>query len=168
MQCCIILECKKHSWIYMAWKLGFLIFDFLRVQCNCTQLLVNRNVWGWVKWAIESTSEKSAMWDIIIFQVLYVSSFHKSKFTWNRDYNPSSFVYYCIWSGEGNGNPLQCSCLENPRDGGAWWAAVYGVAQSWTQLKRLSSSSSSSIWSACQHSNLQLLWGENSSDSLVL
>ena len=47
----------------------------------------------------------------------------------------------CI--GEGNGNPLQCSCLENPRDGGAWWAAVYGVAQSRTPLKRLSSSSSS-------------------------
>ena len=46
----------------------------------------------------------------------------------------------CI--GEGNGNPLQCSCLENPRDGGAWWAAFYGVAQSRTQLKRLSSSSS--------------------------
>ena len=43
--------------------------------------------------------------------------------------------------GEGNGNPLQCSCLENPRDRGAWWAAIYGVAQSWTQLKRLSSSS---------------------------
>ena len=36
--------------------------------------------------------------------------------------------------GEGNGNPLQCSCLENPRDGGAWWAAVYGVTQSWTRL----------------------------------
>ena len=45
---------------------------------------------------------------------------------------------------EGNGNPLQCSCLENPRDSGAWWAAVYGVAQSRTRLKRLSSSSSSS------------------------
>ena len=43
---------------------------------------------------------------------------------------------------EGNGNPLQCSCLENPRDGGAQWAAVYGVAQSRTRLKRLSSSSS--------------------------
>ena len=43
---------------------------------------------------------------------------------------------------EGNGNPLQCSCLENPRDGGAWWAAVHGVAQSQTRLKRLSSSSS--------------------------
>ena len=42
---------------------------------------------------------------------------------------------------EGNGNPLQCSCLENPRDGGAWWAAVYGIAQCRTQLKRLCSSS---------------------------
>ena len=46
--------------------------------------------------------------------------------------------------GERNGNPLQCSCLENPRDGGAWWAAVYGVAQSLTRLKWLSSSSSKS------------------------
>ena len=52
------------------------------------------------------------------------------------------FSLSCI--GEGNGNPLQCSCLENPRDGGAGWAAVYGVGQSWTRLKRLSSSSSSS------------------------
>ena len=43
--------------------------------------------------------------------------------------------------GAGSGAPLQCSCLENPRDGGAWWAAVYGVAQSQTPLKRLSSSS---------------------------
>ena len=50
------------------------------------------------------------------------------------------FSLSCI--GEGNGNPLQCSCLENPRDGGAWWAAVQGIAQSRTQLKRLSSSSS--------------------------
>ena len=41
-----------------------------------------------------------------------------------------NFSLSCI--GKGNGNPLQCSCLENPRDGGAWWAAVYGVAQSWT------------------------------------
>jgi len=49
------------------------------------------------------------------------------------------FSLSCI--GEGNGNPFQCACLENPRDGGAWWAAVYGVAQSWTRLKRLSSSS---------------------------
>ena len=52
------------------------------------------------------------------------------------------FSLSCI--GEGNGNPLQCFRPENPRDGGAWWAAIYGVAQSWTRLKRLSSSSSSS------------------------
>ena len=55
--------------------------------------------------------------------------------------------------GEGNGNPLQCSCLENPRDSGAWWAAVYGVAQSRTRLKRLSSSSSSSSSSSNSSSN---------------
>ena len=54
------------------------------------------------------------------------------------------FSLSCI--GEGNGNPLQCSCLENPRDGRAWWAAVYGVAQSRTRLKRLSSSSSSGVF----------------------
>ena len=53
------------------------------------------------------------------------------------------FSHSCI--GEGNGNPLQCSCLENPRDSGAWWAAVYGVSQSRTRLKRLSSSSSKVI-----------------------
>ena len=51
------------------------------------------------------------------------------------------FSLSCI--GEGNGNPLQCSCLENPRDRGAWWAAIYGVAQSRTRLKQLSSSNSS-------------------------
>ena len=50
-----------------------------------------------------------------------------------------------------SGTPLQCSCLENPRDGGAWWAAVYGVAQSWTRLKRLSSSSG--IYTKWQRSN---------------
>ena len=53
------------------------------------------------------------------------------------------FNFSLSCNGEGNGNPLQCSCLENPREGGAWWAAVYGVAQSRTRLKWLSSSSSS-------------------------
>ena len=56
------------------------------------------------------------------------------------------FSLSCI--GEGNGNPLQCSCLENPRDVGAWWATIYGVAQSRTRQKRLSSSSSIYI---CMH-----------------
>ena len=54
------------------------------------------------------------------------------------------FSLSCI--GKGNGSPLQCYCLENPRDGGAWWAAIYGVAQSQTRLKWLSSSSSSQLW----------------------
>ena len=60
---------------------------------------------------------------------------------WAQDQHTITFLSLY---GEGNGNPLQCSCLENPRDRGAWWAAVCGVAQSRTQLKRLSSSSSSS------------------------
>ena len=64
---------------------------------------------------------------------------------------PFHFSLSCI--GEGNGNPLQCSCLENPRDGGAWWAAIYGAAQSRTRLKWLSSSSSSTLqrlnWAGC-------------------
>ena len=59
------------------------------------------------------------------------------------------FSLSCI--GGGNGTRLQCSCLENPRDGGAWWAAVYGVVQSQTRLKRLSSSSSSIISSVLSH-----------------
>ena len=58
------------------------------------------------------------------------------------------FSLSCV--GEGNGNPLQCSHLENPRDGRAWWASVYGVAQSRAWLKRLSSSSSSSLLIVCE------------------
>ena len=58
----------------------------------------------------------------------------------------------CV-SGEGDGTPLQYSCLENPMDGGAWWAAVHGVAQSRTRLKQLSSSSSSRLclWNRDHH-----------------
>ena len=56
----------------------------------------------------------------------------------------TSLSLFTFIIGEGNGNPLQCSCLENPRDGEAWWPAIYGISQSRTRLKRLSSSSSSS------------------------
>ena len=63
------------------------------------------------------------------------------------------------FSGEGNGTPLQYFCLENPMDGGAWWAAVYGVPQSRTCLKRLSSSSSSSSISVCLNTFIPLLMG---------
>ena len=73
------------------------------------------------------------------------------------------FSLSCI--GEGNGNPFQCSCLENPRDGGAWCAAVYGVTQSWTRLKRLSRGSISLFSHIClclrcyQLSHYQVNWG---------
>ena len=64
------------------------------------------------------------------------------------------FSLSCI--GEGNGNPLQCSCLQNPRDRGTWWAAVYGVAQSRTRLKRLSSRSSKIVLKCSVY--LTVLW----------
>ena len=71
------------------------------------------------------------------------------------------FSLSCI--GEGNGNPLQCSCLENPRDGGAWWAAIYGVAQSRTLLKQLSSSSSSmSQWGKWKQWETLFSWASKS------
>ena len=84
----------------------------------------------------------------------------------------SSFAWKTPWTGEpggpqsmkslreGNGNPLQCSCLENPRDGGAWCVAVHGVAQSRTRLKRLSSSSSSS-WLLIVWKWTPTLWTSN-------
>ena len=69
------------------------------------------------------------------------------------------FSLSCI--AEGNGNPLQCSCLENPKDGEAWWAAVYGVEQSRTGLKRLSSSSSRGYYGEGDGTPLQYSCLEN-------
>ena len=79
-------------------------------------------------WKIPWTEERHRL------QSMGSSQTRLSNFTFH-------FSLSCI--GEGNGNPLRCSCLENPRDGGAWWATVYGVTQSQTRLKGLSSSSSS-------------------------
>ena len=75
---------------------------------------------------------------------------------------PFHFSLSCL--GEGNGNPLQCSCLENPRDGGAWWAAVYAVTQSWTRLKWLSSSRSGKVVVNIYHS-LEKLGSKRKSES---
>ena len=66
------------------------------------------------------------------------------------------FSLSCI--GEENGNPLKCSYLEDPRDGEAWWAAVYGVAQSQTRLKRLSSSSRMAVSKKIKHNELVKMW----------
>ena len=72
---------------------------------------------------------------------------------WGREESDTTerlhFNFSLSCTGEGNGNPLQCSCLENPRAWGAWWAAIYGVARSRTRLKRLSSSSSAFLYLDC-------------------
>ena len=96
-------------------------------------------------------SWNSYKWNYTVCTLLYLDSFMK--------YNILKFIHVCScwttihsflllnnvplydYSGEGNGNPLQCSCLEKPRDGGAWWAAVCGVALSRARMKWLSSSS---------------------------
>ena len=83
---------------------------------------------------------------------------------WDRDELDTTkrlhFRFSLSCTGEENGNPLQCSCLENPKDGGVWWAAIYGVAQSRTRLKRLSSSSSRARYLTSMHLNLSLVkWG---------
>ena len=81
----------------------------------------------------------------LVVKMWVVSSLGATAHKTKSRTRPSNFTFFslsCI--GEGNGNPLQCSCLENPRDRGAWWASVCGVTQSRTRLKRLSSSSSSS------------------------
>ena len=95
-------------------------------------------------------------WRLVSYMILYMFQFHspKSSHPLPLPQSPKTVLYINIsivvsHNGEGNGNPLQCSCLENPRDGRAWWAAVYGVAQSRTRLKRLSSSSS--IQGYCYH-----------------
>ena len=77
-----------------------------------------------------------------------------------------SFFTYMHWRRKGN--PLQCSCLENPRDSGAWWAAIYGVEQSWTRLKRLSSSSSSSSSRRLPRSAGEVEWWDNPGEEISL
>ena len=72
-------------------------------------------------WKIPRTEEPGRLQSMVLLTSDMTEQFH------------FHFSLSCI--GEENGNPLQCSCLENPRDGGAWWAAVYGVAQSQTRLK---------------------------------
>ena len=87
------------------------------------------------------TTQKEKKWPLTLWKT--VCQFLKKLHT--HQPGDSAISLLVIYTREGNGNPLQCSCLENPRDGGAWWAAVHGVAQSRTRRKRLSSSSSSNF-----------------------
>ena len=126
-------------------------FDFKNVcecLCSCGSELSNKAIY------FHSFAMYPAFWQIRQWNptpVLLPGKSHGQRSLvgcspWGREESDMTarlhFHVSLLRTGEGNGNPLQCSCLENPRDGGAWWAAVYGVAQSRTRLKRLSSSSS--------------------------
>ena len=117
-------------------------------QRKVLQKTFNKELQRWEKWQHHWDHWPASQWNSLKCVML----------GWSNTYNMCNTLHIIlsyIWSyvstyiiplmclciGGGNGNPLQCSCLENPRDGGAWWAVVYGVAQSWTRLKRLSSSS---------------------------
>ena len=119
------------------------VFPSIRVFFNVSVLFTRWPKYWSFSFSISPSNEYSGLisfridWlDLLVIQGTLTSLLqHHNSWT-------LSFLY-----GEGNGNPLQYSCLENPVDRGAWWAAVYGVAQSWTQLKQLSSGSSSFLYS---------------------
>ena len=138
-------------------KLGYIVFLFHRIDCNMSS---KRNLHNLHKHVPAQNSVASttnfrtggANWINICrwhpTPVLLPGKSHGQRSLvgcgpWGREESdmterfPFHFSLSCI--GEGNGNPLQCSCLENPRDRGAWWAVIYGVTQSRTQLKWLSS-----------------------------
>ena len=136
---------------------GLLLLSFLPfLSCLLLPSFFPFSRWPWHFWEILS----SAYWASLLAQLEKAMAPHFSTLAWKIPWMeepgrlqswgweesdtterlPCHFSLSCI--GEGNGKPLRCSCLENPRDGGAWWAAVYGVTQSRTRLKWLSSSSS--------------------------
>ena len=117
--------------------------DLLAVQGTLKSLLQISCIWHCSAQVVLSFYSSS----------LYLANFYTSSelshlcdASWRTELNYHFGSYCALYIGEGNGNPLQYSCLENRKDRGAWWAAVYGVAQSQTRLKRLSSSSSSALY----------------------
>ena len=112
------LKIKKHKDERRNSSKGFVMSSHRRGQWQPTPVLLPGKSHGW------KSLVGCSPWG------------HKESDTTERLH----FHFSLSYIGEGNGNPLQCSCLENPRDRGAWWAAVYGVTRSWTWLKWLSSS----------------------------
>ena len=134
----ILYQIEKYLWPSLFFNLGssLSLFPFLYFPADIT---LSGHVWDPVGRPVEKAVAphcSTLAWKIPRTE-------EPGRLRVGHDWATSLWLFtLCI--GEGNGNPLQCSCLENPRDGGAWWAAFYGVTQSRTRLKRLSSSSSSS------------------------
>ena len=122
-------------------RLCVCVYIYWRRQWHPTPVLLPGKSHGWRSlvgcspWGCEESDTTERLH---FFTLIYVYIYIYTDMT-----EQLHFHFSLLCTGEGKGNPLQCSCLENPRDGGAWRAAIYGVAQSWTRLKRLSSSSSS-------------------------
>ena len=135
LQCFIILNNTKGS-ILMHESLPTFVFtplEYIYIYSMEKAMAPHSSILAWkIPWT-EKPGRRQSMASLRVGDTTERLHFH--------------FSLSCI--GEGNGNPLQCSCLENPRDGGAWWASVYGVAQSRTQLKWLSCSSSIYIVTHC-------------------
>ena len=137
---------ESHMTEWLNWFSGLCRTDITVVIISQMRKLIQKNV-NWI--AQDYTAGRRRQWHPT--PVLLPGKSHGRRSLvgcspWGRQESDTTerlhfhFSLSCI--GGGNGNPLQCSCLKNPRDCGAWWAAVYGVAQSRTRLKRLSSSSS--------------------------
>ena len=106
-------------------EMGHLLVGVLTTQASFFCELPVYTFWPFLSWVIISTTNIFVPFVVFLLIWLMVFSFHYGKFL--------TFILSNL--GEGNGNPLQYSCLENPMDRGAWWAMVHGVAESRTQLK---------------------------------
>ena len=110
-----------------------------KLNIQKANIMASGPITSWQRWGNSGNSDRLYYWGgskITAWWLRWLSV----CLQWGRpEFDPGSGRS----PGEGNGNPLQYSFLENPRDGGAWWAAIYGIAQSQTRLKRLNSSSSS-------------------------
>ena len=121
-----------------------------RVKYSCLENSMDRGAW----WVTVHGVAKSLTWQWHPTPVLLPGKSHGWRTLvgcspwgrWELDTTERLYFHFSLsCTGEGNDNPLQCSCLENPRDRGAWWAAIYGVAQSRTRLKRLSRATNTRI-----------------------
>ena len=129
------------SW---KWTMDWLLAGFQQMRCwDFPKGLVVKTLCFHCRCGFDPRSRRR-QWQPTL--VLLPGKFHGRRslvgcIPWGREESDTTEQLSLSCIAEGNGNPLQCSCLENPRDGGAWWAAVYGVTQSQTRLKWLSSSS---------------------------